>query len=171
MKIRKELPQFRNERALLAATGQQEVKFYLAHGGIVEELELYLIPNPRYTDREGFFAERRTTELGSGSVYEPKKLYIENRFLHWLKNEIKEVCERQEIDSVYLFAPDYISKRIFAAIPEDIHSKIKFKLSGNFTKSHPFELLSMLKKEIEKIIGQKVPRKEEARKLLKKKKY
>lgn len=168
MKIRKELPQFTKENALLVATGEQSAKLYVAKNGVVEEIEPHTIFDPRYTDREGFFAEKMDAEFSSGSVYEPKKLYIRTRFLHWLRYEINYFNRKNKFTSIYLFSPRFMAKEIYAVLPNEVCDMIRFNIRGNLVEEHPFTLLEDIKKEIEKIFGQKVPRKKEARKLLKK---
>lgn len=166
MKIRKELPQFMKENALLLAVGRQSAKLYAAKDGNIEEIEPHIIFNPRYTDREGFFADKSNAEFMSGSVYEPKKLYVRNKFLHWLCDEINYFDRKSKFTSIYLFSPDFMVKDVYAVLPDDICDRIRLNVQGNLVKERPFILLQKIKKEIDKIVGQKVPRKTDARKLM-----
>lgn len=166
MKIRKELPQFTGENALLLVTGEQSAKLYAAKNGIIEEIEPHTIFDPRYTDREGFFAEKRDAEFASGSVYEPKKLYIRTKFLHWLRDEVNYLDHKSGFTSIYLFSPDFMAREIYAILSDKICDRVRFSIRGNLVEERPFILLRRIKDEIEKIIGRKVPRKEDARKLL-----
>ncbi|MEK7097436.1 MAG: hypothetical protein AAB906_01150, partial [Patescibacteria group bacterium] len=147
-------------------TGEQSAKLYAAKNGIIEEIEPHTILNPRYTDREGFFAEKRDAEFASGSVYEPKKLYIRTKFLHWLRDEIDHLDHKSKFASIYLFSPDFMTREVYAILPDEICDRIRFNIRGNLVEERPFILLRRIRDEIEKIIGQKVPRKEDARKLL-----
>jgi len=167
MKIRRELPQFMKENALLLVVGRQSAKLYAAKDGNIEEIEPHTIFNPRYTDREGFFADKSNAEFVSGSVYEPKKLYVRNKFLHWLCDEVNYFDRKNKFTSIYLFSPDFMVKAIYAALPDNVCNRIRFNIPGNLVKELPFALLQDIKKEIDKIIGRKVPRKTDAGKLLK----
>jgi hypothetical protein len=169
MKIDNRLPQFDKEAALIAVTSEHAAKFYLAHEGEMKELDIFHVLQPKYTDREGFF--RKTTgkkELGSGSIYEPRKDYLMVRFLHKLKKEVKNIRETHPFDSIYLFAPAYMAKEIFAVLPADICDTVKLKITGNFVDASPYELLRKIKEEIKKAVSLRKlpPLEEEARKLI-----
>lgn len=169
MLIEKHLPQFDKEKALLVVAGKKEAKLFVAKKGVLEELDLFILPKPKYTDREGFYkSDAEKGMSGSGSVYEPKKNYEIKVFLHRLRDEMKFARNEWKFTSIYLFSPGYLAKEIFAVLPSEFCDMVKFKLTGNFVKSHPFELLQKIKKEYEKILGAPVI-KSEARKLMKKK--
>ncbi len=165
MKIEKKLPQFENEIALIVATGEQTAKFYLAGRGAINELEVFFEPNPEYTDREGFFEKRMRKDYGSGSVYEPKKEYVQNKFLRGLLTELKNAREKWKFEAIYFFFPDFVSKEILSALPDEFLKMVRLKITGNFFREHPFKLLRMIQREMK--IGENEALKKEARRLLK----
>ena len=170
MQIEKNLPQFNNSKSLIVAAGDHDAKIYSVFNGIIKKLELFCIPNPCFTDREGFVMQKiKGKYLTSGAVYTPKKEYLRVKFLTGLRKDIKNILRREsEIKNIYLFAPEYIADPIIKSMPVQIQEKIKIMHSGNYELQHPFKLLNMIKEKEFDIIGESVPLKEEARKLLSK---
>lgn len=169
MKIELNLPQFNNKKALLVVTGEHDAKIYVASNGIIKELDLIYIQKPQYTDREGFFEEKNSTGLyGSGSVYEPKKLYMRKKFLKSLKKELNEIFKKNVVDDIHLFSPRYMEELIKEELSNEVREKVESEEFGNYFHMHPFKLLLMIKKKKEGFLGERSPMKGEARKLLKK---
>ncbi|MFH0857071.1 MAG: hypothetical protein V1860_04190, partial [bacterium] len=125
MRIELHLPQFNNKKALIIATGEYDAKFYLASDGAINELNLIYIAKPKFSDREGFFEKKTAMGLdGSGSVYEPQKLYLRKKFLSALKKELDEIFSKNSIDSLYLFSPRYMEYSIEAELSNDLKKLI-----------------------------------------------
>jgi hypothetical protein len=172
MKIPRELPQFKEHKALLIVSARQTALIYVAHkGNITEEREIK-ITNPEYSDREGFFtSSSKGARLGSGSVYESKTQVAHTEFLNRFQEVIKDVLTyHKEAGAVYLFAPATHAAAIKDALPAANRKLLKKTFQGNYTNYDPMEIL-------EKISARRTKRKtrasraaapKEARKLLKK---
>ncbi|KKR21325.1 MAG: hypothetical protein UT48_C0010G0073 [Parcubacteria group bacterium GW2011_GWE2_39_37] len=174
MQIEKNLPQFNEEKALLIVTGERSAKLYSANQGFIEELALFHIVNPVYSDREGSFGKSMgQTRIVSGAAYEMKqnlKLDLHTKFLHKLKQDIDDVQKKNKFNVIFLFSPDFIAKDIYKNMTREVSDLIRLKVKGNFVEEHPFKLLQRIKKEYESLLGSKTPINEEAVKLLKPKK-
>ncbi len=150
MKIERTLPQFQEEKALLIVAGEHVARFYAAASGRIEELEIFRIQNPQYTDREGFFKKTiGKQELGSGSVYEPKKRYMESKFFQKFREEIKRINRSYDFSTIYIFYPEFLSKEMERFLPKG-HYQVRSRIMGNFIQEHPFKLLAKIKEEMAK---------------------
>ncbi len=85
-------------------------------------------------------------------------------FLHALKEKIDDLANEKGIDAIYLFAPSEIIETIKNLFPKTLKDKLAFEYKGNFTKSHPTELLEKIKERNEKL--EYVPASQEAAKIL-----
>lgn len=150
MKISKAYIQFRDRNVLLVVTGKQEACVYRAAKGRITKIATLEIPRDVYFDREGFFMHRGKSSLkGGGMVYGTGSMYERSdneavRFMRRLKQRLESILSRRKIDEVYLFAPDYFLRIIRAHLPEEARSRLKYSFRGNYTKSHPFELLEKI---------------------------
>lgn len=145
MQISNDFPLLQNANALLLVTGTQHAIIYRVRSGNIMEKDTIEIKTPTYSDNEGRFEERGPRELlqGSGSVYESNKTYVRQKFLANIIDDIEKI--KNTYDKIYLFAPQRISNEIKEALPKPISEKIAYSLDGNFTKSHPTELLEKIK--------------------------
>jgi hypothetical protein len=169
MKISDNLPQFTHERALLLVTGEQSGKLYRAERGALESIEEVAVPDPRYSDREGFFKQRtkrgrKFFTIRSGSPYESKDEKVHTDFT----KAISELVVRHaDADALYVYCPSYFKTQLLNSMPPRARDLINFVFEGNFLKEHPFVLLEKIAEE-HKAIRKHVfkPESEEARKLL-----
>jgi len=167
MIIEKNLPQFNQEKAILIVAGDQTAKIFFAYKSELKELEQIVIPTQSYSDREGSFGRKiKGDAIGPGAVYEKSKNEVQNKFTKQLAGLIDELYKKIKFDSVYLFSPDYMNKEIYSVFSKKISSLVKIKLKGNFVDRHPFILLRMLKKEIDKVYSSSLLAEDEAKKLL-----
>jgi len=170
MKIPQELPQFDDQHMLLVVATRQTATLYAAHRGTLKQVAHVDVPNPTYSDNEGFFTQGgRGKGLGSGSVRETKKVHIQNEFLKQFKPAI-ETAVNDGAETICLFVPAHRRDETIAAFPYRTRRLIDRIIAGNFSNYEPTELL-------EKIAKRRVARKKavsragapkEARKILKK---
>jgi hypothetical protein len=147
MKIKKELPQFEEERVLVIAAGRQTAEIYLAASGVITRAASLRIPAPRYSDREGFFiTSGRGQTYRSGSVYEVKKEKVGEEFHRILRQELAKIARNSPVDGVYLFVPGYVKNEIRRALPLPLKDKVRAVFEGNHVKKHPSDLLGYLRK-------------------------
>lgn len=145
MKIRNNLPQFENERALIAVVGKQEAIFYFANKGVVEELRSFRFEKPKHSDREGFFMSRGASGVyRSGAVYESKKEKIIAELIFHLKNNLGDILNKNRADVIYLSSPDYLKNDVLKSFPSSYKKKIKLFLKGDYCHFHPFEVLEKI---------------------------
>lgn len=145
MKVPYTFTTLQKTNALLLVAGAQTAVLYRLRDGEIHERETVRISKPEYTDREGRFEHREGsgTLHGSGSVYESKDYYIEQKFFKELHKRISSV--KQSYDSVYVFAPLRMLERLVKTLPVPVAGKIKRKFSGNFIKHHPLDLLKKIR--------------------------
>ncbi|MDX1535708.1 MAG: hypothetical protein R3346_03045 [Candidatus Spechtbacterales bacterium] len=168
MQIEQTLPQFENKLTLVIVTGHQAAEFYVALNGKIEKESEIKVPNPEYSDREGYFKRSgHGLSFGSGSVVEPKNKKVEKKFLKDLEEEVLSIKKSNEqIKGVYLFGPDYMLKRIRKTLPKQIANNLIETFEGNYTQEHPFEFLKIIKSSLDKQSSQ--PKSSEAQKIYKK---
>lgn len=131
---------------MIIIAGRQEAKFYVAQDGRIELEEEINIPNPDYTDREGFFGRNSPGMTASGSVYEEKKDYVLKRFEKAFRAFIDGSFRSGQFTHVMIFAPDFMKNILSENLPATVKKKISLTLSGNYTKMHPFKILGLVKK-------------------------
>lgn len=150
MKITKELPQFKNENVLLVVAGTQHADLYRVHDSKVALIKTVHIPTPEYSDREGFFMQRGGGKVyGCGSVYEPKKQTIQEQFAKELISDMKELDQKEGPFKIYLFTPTHVKNLLVKDLPPPLFSRVVYVKSGNYTKAHPFEILSFVERHKE----------------------
>lgn len=169
MKISKDLPQFKKEKALIVVAGKQEGKFYYASEGVIEELASFDFEKPKYSDKEGHFTERGERGIyKQGAVREPKKERIITELINKLEKDLNKILAKNEIDNIYLSCPDYLKERIKDAFSPSAEKKIKTTFLGNYCNLHPLDLLERMKGKLNK--GGYVPVKKSESKIIEKSK-
>ncbi len=155
MKIKKELPQFKNEAALLVVAGRQSADFYLAFKGEISKIDTLSVKTPRYSDREGHFKTSGKGQVFSwGAVCEPQKEKVRDRFLRQMKDKFVALSKKSDFSRIYLFCPDYLTPLLEKEFSPSARKKVCFSFAGNYKKEHPFQLLKKIKEKMEwKIIG------------------
>lgn len=149
MKISENLPQFNNEVALLVVTGSEQGQLFLIKDGEAEILpEIHLreekLNANRHGTYEGFAGNRNGSVLVGRSVEWSQNDDVK-RFLRKLESSLAEIFAENEVSQIYLFSPSYISKEIFAQIPQDKTSLLEATFDGNYSDQHLFKLLEMIK--------------------------
>lgn len=145
MKIKKQLPQFSDEGALLAVLGGKEGVFYFAEKGNIEKIGSCAVHAPKYSDKEGFFrVSNRGGANASGSVKETDKQGLQKDFVKTCMAELKRIEKDFSAASLYLFIPSPIKNLFQTALPARLKNKLRKIKTGNHHEKHPFELLEML---------------------------
>lgn len=166
MKISRELPQFNGETALILVAARQDATIYLATDGRIEVGGTVHVEKPVYSDREGYFETRGNGRFyGSGSVYEPKEDATMRKFLHELILRLARILRENKASRVFFFVPSYIQSTLAKGMPKDFQKKIRLVIRGNFSHSHPFDLLDKIQHRFEDRKVSPVPE-AEARKIL-----
>jgi|SRR3989344_3131081 len=178
MKIKKELPQFLGQKALIVATGEHEANLYTARTGIIEKVGHVRVTEPIYSDREGMFRSRtkrgkRAMTLRTGSPVEGKKQKMRTEFLKKLAAEIKKVDGKKDTSIIYLFSPLPIRNELYSALLKRHQELIMGEFEGNHTRRGPFGLLELIQKDQRRVgalIKEKMETRErpEVKKLLRK---
>ncbi len=143
MKIKQELPQFKNKFAYILVSGKEHAIIYLANDGLIKKIDEIKIKKDKYSDREGHFKRSGGNKvISSGAVYEDvdkeKRL---KEFTEEISNKFKRF---KKIDYIYCYYPAYMKNRL-KKILNDYNVK-QFFFLGNYTDFHPFKLLEKIKK-------------------------
>jgi protein required for attachment to host cells len=146
MKIKRQLPQFKDKKTLIIVAGQQSAVLYNAHNGEIKEIDRIHIETPVYSDREGFFATRtrRQGTARSGAVYENKKDETQRRFAKELNSKVQNLEKTNRFDQFYMCAPRPTASLILDKISNPLKDKIVKKVYGNLIEFHPFNILERL---------------------------
>ncbi|MDD3778366.1 MAG: hypothetical protein ACOX0H_01990 [Patescibacteria group bacterium] len=150
MEISKELPSFEKKKALIIVTGKQSAKLFVVNNGELNLLQEFDIPTPssEYTDNEGHFKSRgEGGYIASGSVREPKKEYLFDKFSSKLTEVVVDQDSLEKIQEIYLFTPEYMKNELKDSFPNIIQEKIVMEFYGNFGDQHVFELLKMIQEK------------------------
>jgi hypothetical protein len=119
MKIPRELPQFKDESALIVVTGKQEALFYKASRGEIKEIDTVKVPTPHFSDHEG-----------SGHLKELMDRDIVLDLFREIKKRVKEMP--LNFSRIYILAPTQIKRRIAAILPDSWRKKVRRVIPGNF---------------------------------------
>lgn len=174
MKIAERFPQFRDAPCMLLVAGRQNARFLRVYKGYLYELRSIFIPNPHYSDHEGFFLTRgkvKGTNYGivthAGAVYEFPEDAIVQDFIHALTKNTYELISLYKISEIILFAPSYMKNIIVRALPRGTQAKIHNIIEGIYYDAHPFDLLRKIKKRRDEERIRKMPIDPYAQKILK----
>lgn len=169
MLIRNDLPQFRDEPALIVVTGREAAEFYHAQDGEIEQLESVRVEMPEPDERPGHFEEGSHGKTWSaGTAFDPKepKREARRRLVRALPEHIKDISGESDYGHVYIFTPDYMHKEIEDALPKKLSKKLEHVFYGNYTKHMPLDLLESIK-ELQPSVEERVPpHKTEVKKIL-----
>src|SRR3989344_4949548 len=143
--IPKKFSQFNDDPALLVVVGKQEAIFYKAINGEITRLDLFKIPRPKYSDREGYFKIRsHGKEIRTGSDQEFRDDSIIMDFSKNLKKQLKMIIRKMHFSEVYLFAPNYLKNVVMKVFRNIFSGKVAKYIEGNYFKFSPLDLLLKL---------------------------
>ncbi|MFH0853258.1 MAG: hypothetical protein V1853_02530 [bacterium] len=140
LRIAQELPQFKDEPALLIVTGKQALQIYQAVNGEIKSILSYEMKMPNYSDLESFVSH------SAGGIKRAKDSIVVQNFLKQLNGSVRDILSRTKISCTYLYSPNYMMNKVTAALPKSVRKTIKTTFSGNYKNFHPFHLLRMVQR-------------------------
>jgi hypothetical protein len=142
MKIPRQFQQFKDEPTLLLVAGRQTAVLYEAKDGILNKIDSFEIPKPRYSDREGEFRRRgRGVTVSSGVPKELRDDDIINDFLKELKKRLKPLSKPEKL---IVFAPDKTRHKILDVLPKAWQQKVTKVIRGNYFNKEPLDVISRI---------------------------
>ena len=164
MRLSKNLPQFKNKPTLIVVSAWQSGRVFYALDGEIAEIDKLVVPDHKYSDKEGFFATRVRNGIStSGSVLEKKKYHIRNEFLSQFIKRVGKLSDEFNIKDIYLFTPSRGVNDLNKKFSASMRKMVRGCYLGNYIKHGPSRLVEIIKKKRPKpveIIS------EEARKIL-----
>ncbi len=168
MQISKELPQF-SKISLIVVAGSRSAEILRAHEGEIESVDSLKMELPTYSDKEGFFTRSgKGMTFGSGSVLEENKKDFLFKFTKELGQRVEKAFQENSVENIHLFVPDHMKEMVADALSAEARKAVALTIEGNFVEDHPFDLLRMIKAELD--AKRPVVASDDAVKLLKKKK-
>jgi hypothetical protein len=151
IQIPRELPQFKNEAALLIVTGSQEAEFFMAKNGELSPLEHFRIKKPVFTDKEGLFQRSGLGRVfGRSGSEKDVKGEIKQKFFSELAHVLKRLGKDERPDIVYLFTPDYLHKEVEREVEAGLGQPSNKAFMGNYLKHPPLALVEMISSRAKK---------------------
>lgn len=149
MEIPNTLPQFENTRALFVVTGEFEGKFFLLQKGTIEEKQpLILNPREEAKEKQAFVGKKGGMQsLSSVSHHGPYIMDLKNRFYREIGEMLDKLMDKEKIDELYIFIPEYAKNKIIERFPIIALEKNKGVYTGEYTKHNPLELLEMVQEK------------------------
>jgi len=148
--------------------GSRSAEIFRAHKGEIESIDLLKMELPIYSAREGFFTRAsKGMTFGFGSVFNGKRQGFLSKFAKELGRRIKRIFRENSPENIYIFTPGHMKEIIANALSVEARRAVVLTIEGNFVENHPFDLLKIIKTELD--AKRPVVASEEAVKLLKKK--
>lgn len=143
MKIPQKLPQFVKNHALLIVSGKQVAKIFFARNHGIVKLQEIKMERPQFSDNEGFSTHGPRGRQGSvsGSEREIREPEIVKPFLKMLNAEVKKILQQYKIKEIYIFTPDYMSRKVPHALPQQAQRLVRKEVIGNYLQFSPVLLL------------------------------
>jgi hypothetical protein len=131
MKIPKEFPQFKDEKALIVVAGKQEALIYQAKDGVLERIDEIKVETPHYSDHEGEFRRRGKAGIQqSGASRELRDRDIIRDFIHEMQRHIKGIPV--DFSKLYIMVPETLKRIIPNALPTAWKQKVRRVITGNY---------------------------------------
>lgn len=151
MDIQKQLPHFYDENVLLVVTGSVEYKIFQAGDGKINEIAEFNSKSDMAFDEE----KVESTRSGGGQVFgvgaadKSNQMHkeLEGNFTHHLKAQLTRLAAGQTFDKLFLFCPPQVLASVEDIVPADLKKSLVLAVKGNYTKQHPFDLLTFIKEE------------------------
>lgn len=145
MKIPKSLPQFSKNRAFMCVIGAKYGLIYFMSTGEILMLDEVEQEIPFLGEKEGFFmSTSKGYMMGSWEDDTELRLELQKRFIKQIREELKIYISHLAPKTVYLFAPEYMHKKLLTELEhiKNVHFEVIKK--GNYTKASPLELLTSI---------------------------
>lgn len=150
MYISKNLDQFENLRVLIIVLSSKDAKFYIASNSIIDELEVFQLKEPEYSKDwtvRGGSSKKKGSSINSS--YGSRKKSLLTDFLHEFSEHLSSVISKNVISQAFIFCPSYMDRRVRNVLPETFKKNLVKIYRGNYVKQHPFDLLEMIKIDID----------------------
>jgi hypothetical protein len=144
MKIPSTLLQFKDKSGLIVVTGTEELNFYIAKDGTINNVFHFVLEKIKFSDREDT-GRRGKTAFETDNKIEKIKKEMRQTFLKNFKEEIKKMLTAQNVDLVYIFAPDSVLKELGKELPTILKKKLVKSYVGNFCRETPLNILKKIK--------------------------
>ena len=155
--------------SIIAVAGSRSAEIFRAHEGEIESIDSIKMELPTYSDKEGFFTRSgKGMTFGSGSVLEENKRDFLSKFVKELGQRVERALQESSAEEIHLFVPDHMKEMVLEAFSPEARKAVALTIEGNFVEDHPFDLIRMIKAELD--AKRPVIASEDAVKLLKKKK-
>lgn len=149
MKIPQKLPQFAKKHALLIVSGKQVANLFFASNHGIVQLQEVKMETPKFSDNEGFSTHGPRGRQGSfsGSEHEIRESEIVQPFLKELRGAVKKILQEYKIKEIYIFMPDYMSRKVPGILTKQMQQLIRKEVIGNYIRFSPLSLLRKITPE------------------------
>jgi hypothetical protein len=144
MKIKEEIKNLNLKKSLLVVMGTHHGIIYKLDSDEVNQVGEHRVDTPEYSDNEGMSHHGGSEGSMVGHVLEPKKEEAQEDFSKEFSEKINDICEKESIDSIYLFAPLESKSLIDSDWSNKMKDFIQDQFNGNFVSENPTELLTMI---------------------------
>lgn len=151
---------------MLIVAGGYVAQYWLAYKGELKDLGVAKPHEADYPDREGY-----TEVRGHGSTYVfealdiGKDIWRQKEFLELFSEKTLQLIREFKPVVLYIFAEKEVINILEKRIPKRYQGIIAEIFPENLVNQHPYRVLEKIKKSKD-YVGDKVPVKEEARKIL-----
>ncbi|PIQ91881.1 MAG: hypothetical protein COV70_01790 [Parcubacteria group bacterium CG11_big_fil_rev_8_21_14_0_20_39_22] len=145
LKIKRGLPQFNNEKAIILVLGKEEGFIFRAKNRNINVVGKFEEKALKYSDRKKDFdikAGSKTLRVGSPSY--SIKSDQRHKFVKKSVINLIAITKREKPDLIYLLLPAYLSKMVRDRLPAEIRRKLVFTVMGNYIRKHPFVILEKI---------------------------
>jgi len=157
MKINEEIKKLNLKKSLLVVMGTHHGIIHLLDSDEITQVDEHRVDTPVYSDNEGMSHHGGRGEGAMvGHVLEPKKEEAQKEFSKDFAQKVDDLCQKESIESVYLFAPLEIKGLIDSDWSNKTKEFIEDRFDGNFVSENPTELLAMIQ-ELHKEDNKKEP--------------
>lgn len=160
MHINNFLPQFGITRTMFVVCGGQQAILYLAHEGIVNEIDNVHISDPDYSDEE-------MSPYEYASTFGPNSFKVRADIIRQLREAVDRSDRLYNPEALYLFVPSYRKDIVLEGLTTRARNKVKKVLLGNYADFSPLQLI-LIVESYYTAKDEQVPQNEEARKILEK---
>jgi hypothetical protein len=168
VKISRNLPQFRNKKALIVLTGKEVIRIMVAEDGGITDKELYRIKGYFYPDRQGYMEQlgKNRMLMNWGPFDIGHDTWKEREFLLQLRKRARRYLEHEKPDEVYLFAEHEEVNKVKKQFPHEPQPNFVMVVPENMVRAHPFDILLRIKTKRLEEESEPLPLRPEPRKIM-----
>ncbi len=149
MEIKQDFPQFEDKRSLLVVSWESRAKYYYVHKGHLEMIDEFAVADPSIQLQDDYVKDTKMQK--SWSMPEHYKQYIQQKLLHRISEDTKDIHEKHRITETYLFCIWFMANAVYDCLTPTVRSTVKYRFTWDMNNHHPFELLEMIKIKNEEI--------------------